>query len=56
MTIDDDAPRLIRALFAELPPPDTVWPPADRSKWLRAAASIIDLLYPAPSAEGQNLK
>ncbi len=36
----------ILALFAKLPPVDTVWPEVDRQRWLRAASATIDLVYP----------
>jgi hypothetical protein len=39
---------LIVALFAELPPADSVWPIEDRVRWFRAFVGVDALLRGAP--------
>lgn len=51
---------IIRAMIVSLPPPDTVWPAAERTAWLKWCAASLDLLYkvepapegPAPDPQG----
>ncbi len=46
----DEPPNLdpfILGLLRKLPPADAAWPIQDQAKWLRTAASIFGLMYPA---------
>jgi hypothetical protein len=36
---------LIQALVRKLPKPNSIWSLEDRAKWLRAAATIFNLVY-----------
>ena len=37
---------VILALFAKLPRAGTVWPHAERKRWLDAVAATLNFLYP----------
>jgi hypothetical protein len=39
--------HLIEGLFQELPDPGVKWGTTERARWLRLAASVFDVLYPA---------
>ncbi len=42
---DDDLHPFIQGLLQTLPKPDTVWPEAEREKWLTTAKQIFGLIY-----------
>lgn len=44
-----DAPPLVRALLALLPPEGRPFPAADRARWLNAAGACLGLLWPETS-------
>jgi hypothetical protein len=48
---------LMDALLGQLPEPGTIWPAENRRKWLAAATSILDLVYPsaAPGPDKSNV-
>jgi hypothetical protein len=35
----------VRALLNHLPPPKSVWPPADRQKWLQLLSESFGVIY-----------
>ena len=62
LTLVDTAERsdacdpLIQALVGKLPKPNTIWPIADRAKWLRAAAMAFSLVYKQSEGDEPDLK
>ncbi len=46
---------LIQGLVERLPKPNGVWPLDDRSKWLKTAVSIFDLVYKADEGEPRQI-
>ena len=62
LTLVDNAERsdacdpLIQALVGKLPKPNTIWPIADRAKWLRAAAMAFSLVYKQSKGDAPDLK
>jgi len=45
----------IAGLIQTLPPAGSVWAPAKREAWLRAAAAAFDVIYEAPTAARDDL-
>ena len=52
MTEKSEPSPLIAGLINALPAPGSDWPVAEQVKWLRAAASIFDLLFTFTGASG----
>jgi hypothetical protein len=42
---DRDGPALVLGLVKRLPPVDSVWPVAEREKWMNAVQSIFSVIY-----------
>jgi hypothetical protein len=40
-----------RGLYESLPPAGSVWPEAERQKWLAVAEASFKILYPSPKQE-----